>query len=114
MATAPLLGLLVSDAAGATFDGFPIVGLTAPTLLGITVYLLLTGRIVPRSTLRDKAQESENWRLAFEAERTARIASDAQTAQLLETAKTSQAVMTAIFEVVRAQSGGDHAHPPEE
>ena len=35
-------------------DGLPLVDLTAPALLGITVLLLLLGRIVPRSSLVDK------------------------------------------------------------
>lgn len=79
------------------FEGIPLVGLTAPGLVGIAVVLLLTGRIVPRATLRDKAQEATEWRLAFEKEREIRLASDAQTVELLEVVKTTNRIVTALF-----------------
>jgi hypothetical protein len=78
-------------------DGIPIAGLTAPALLGLAVLMLLLGRIVPRSTLQDKAKECEQWRLAYEAEREARAASVAQTVELLELAKTTHDIIVAIF-----------------
>lgn len=77
--------------------GIPIADLTAPTLLGVAILLLLTGRIVPRATLRDKITESELWRQAYETERKAREESDAQTGELLEVAKTTHALITAVF-----------------
>lgn len=79
-------------------DGIPLIGLTAPTLLGLAVLLLLTGRLVPRSTLMDKAREADQWRKAYEAEREARAALDAHATELLEVAKTTQAFITAVFE----------------
>lgn len=88
--------------------GLPLVGLTAPALLGLTVLLLLTGRLIPRINYLDKATESEKWRQAFEAEREARKASDAQTAELLEVAKTTHNIIVAVFhnsELIRR--GGD-------
>lgn len=78
-------------------DGIPFADLTAPTLLGITVLLLLWGKLVPRSTLVDKATEAEKWQKAYEVERDARIASDAQTAELLEVAKTTHSIVAAVF-----------------
>lgn len=78
-------------------DGIPIGDLTAPSLLGLAVLLLMTGRIVARSVYQDKAAEAEKWRLAYEKEREAREASDAQTAELLEVTKTTHAFITAIF-----------------
>lgn len=101
-------------------EGIPIVGLTAPTLLGITVLLLLTGRLVPRVTLKDKADECEKWRLAYIAEREARATSDAQTVELLEGVKANHAVISALFETIQlvdtiknvnANAGGDDALP---
>jgi len=62
---------------------------SAPTLLGIAVLLLLLGLLVPRKYLMDKEREAERWRKAYEAERTARAISDAQTAELLELTKTT-------------------------
>lgn len=78
-------------------EGIPIAGLTAPTLLGIAILMLLTGRLFTKAAFEDKAQEAERWRLAYEAERTARATSDAQTAELLELAKTTHAFITAVF-----------------
>lgn len=89
-------------------DGISIVSLTAPTLLGVAVLMLLSGKLVPRVTLLDKTAEADRWRLAYEAEREARQTSDTQTAELLETAKTNHALISAIFrnsEEIR-QSGG--------
>lgn len=100
------------------FEGIPVVGLTAPGLLGIFVLLLFLGRIVPRSTLRDKQVESDQWREAYEAEREARASSDAQTVELLEVSKTTHAITVAMFDVIRdavsgRQSGGSNALPKE-
>lgn len=78
-------------------DGIPFADLTAPTLLGITVLLLLLGKLVPRSTLMDKAEEAEKWRKAYEIERETRISADAQTIELLEFAKTTNAIVVATF-----------------
>lgn len=78
-------------------EGIPIVGLTAPGLLLIIVLLMMLGRIVPRSTLLDKAKDAEHWRSAYEKEREARAISDAQTVELLELAKTTHDLITAIF-----------------
>lgn len=91
------------------FEGIPVVGLTAPALLGITVLLLLMGRIVPRATMQDKIQEASDWKAAYEAERDARAKSDAQTVELLEVSKTTHAISVAMFDVIRqrlGQSGG--------
>lgn len=86
-------------------DGFPLVGLTSPTLLGIAILLIITGRLIPRQQYREKAAEAERWRLAYEAEREARSTSDAQTVQLLEFAKTNHSVITAVFESIRELKG---------
>jgi len=77
--------------------GIPLADLTAPTLLGVVVLLVLLGRIVPRSILLAKEKEAERWRLAYEAEREARIETEAQTKELLELAKTTHSFITATF-----------------
>lgn len=94
-------------------DGIPIANLTPPVLLGIAVLLMLFGRIVPRSTLQDKIEEAERWRQAYEAEKEARVTSDAQTAELLELAKTTHNVIVAMFSTTERmrQSGGADAVP---
>lgn len=95
------------------FDGISVASLTPPTLLCVVVLMILLGRLVPRTTLKDKAAESERWRLAYEAEREARATSDAQTAELLELAKTTHNIIAAMFgttEHIR-QSGGASVVP---
>jgi hypothetical protein len=89
--------------------GIPVEKLTAPVLLGITILLILTGLLVPRRTYKDKAQESERYREAFETEREARMISDRQTSQLLEGQKAQHAMIVAIFEnskVIRDRESG--------
>ncbi len=78
-------------------DGIPLADLTAPTLLGLTVLLILFGRLVPRSILLKTEKEAERWRLAYEAMKERSDTSDAQTAELLELAKASHSIMVAVF-----------------
>lgn len=98
------------------FEGIPVVSLTAPALLGITILLLLMGRIVPRVTLQDKTQEAADWKSAYEAERDARARSNLQTIELLEVSKTTHAITVAMFDVVRQdmrRMGGTDVVPKE-
>lgn len=76
-----------------------LVDLTAPTLLGLAILLVFTGRLVPRAFLKDKEEECMHWRRAYEAEREARMTSDSQTVELLELAKTTNMLITALFQV---------------
>jgi hypothetical protein len=78
-------------------DGIPVDKLSAPFLLLLAVLMILLGLLVPRWLYKAKEKEAENWRLAYEAERKARLTSDAQTAELLELAKTSNNVLQAMF-----------------
>lgn len=95
-------------------DGVPITNLTPPALLGIAVILMMLGKLVPRSALTDKDAEAERWRKAYEAEREARATSDAQTAELLEVAKTTHNLIVAMFDTAERvrESGGTHAVVP--
>lgn len=95
------------------FGDTPIVSLTPPILLGIGILLILVGRLVPRVYLVDKAAESERWRAAYEAEREARMTSDAQTAELLEMARAAHAIITAMSESSeRIRRSGAFDAPP--
>lgn len=78
-------------------DGVPIADLTAPTLLGVGILFVLLGRLVPLYFYREKAKEADQWKEAFEAEREARAKSDAQTKELLEIAKTTHDILSAMF-----------------
>lgn len=90
------------------FDGIPLSTLTPAALLGLTVLFILLGRLVPRSTLMEHIKEKEAWKKAYETSEKARVASDAQSAQLLELAKTTHSIVYALFgSAERArQSGG--------
>jgi hypothetical protein len=88
-------------------EGISVIGLTPAALLGIAILMLLTGRLVPRSTYQDKTKEAEQWRQAYEAERSARTKSDAQTRELLEIARMSEHFLSAVFENSERQKSGD-------
>lgn len=90
-------------------EGLPVADMTASGLLGLAILLLLLGRIVPRSVLQDKIEECNRWREAYEKERDARSLADAQSAELLELAKTTNSVITAVFSdrVLKPKPSGD-------
>lgn len=87
----------MSELGANLLEGIPIVGLTAPGLLGIAILMILTGKLWTNAAYQQKCQEAERWRLAYEAEREARGESEAGTKELLELAKTTQALITGVF-----------------
>lgn len=96
------------------FSEIPIRDLTAPTLLGILVLCIIFGRLVPWTVLRDARAEAERWRLAYETERSARAISDSQTSELLESARTTESFIRAVFanSAKIAQTGEPDGAPP--
>jgi hypothetical protein len=95
-------------------EGIPLVDVAPPTLLGIFILLIMFGRLVPWWFYKAKADEAEKWRLAFEAERESRVASDAQTAELLELAKTTHSIIVAVFTPPQySASGGAYVVPTQ-
>lgn len=92
-------------------EGIPLADLTAPTLLGVAVLLLLFGKLVPRATLMDKTEEAQRWREAYEKERAAHALSEAQTTQLLELSKTTYNVLVAMFETTERIRNTDEGAP---
>lgn len=95
-------------------DGVPLGDLSTPALLGLAILLLLTGRLIPWPTWRDKVDEANRWREAYENEREARQRSDSQTEELLELAKTTHSIIAAMFgSVPRRRSGGSDVVPKE-
>lgn len=89
-------------------EGIPITSLSAPAILGLAVILIFLGKIVPRSYYLEKKEESDRWREAYEAEREARSVADSQSRELLELAKTTHSLITAVFansEQVKRESG---------
>lgn len=90
-----------------TLEGIPLVGLTAPGLLGLAILMLMTGKLWTNAAYQQKTQECDKWQSAYNAEREARAKSDSQTVELLEVSKTTHAVTVAMFDVIR-QSGGSN------
>lgn len=90
-------------------DGIPLASLTPAALLGIAILFIIVGRLIPRSTYLDKVKECEKWQAAYETSEKARVASDAQTRELLELAKTTNRIVQAMFDVTERarQSGGN-------
>ena len=92
-------------------EGIPILGLSAPALLGIAILLMFTGRLFPRSTVQDLRQERDTWRAAYETEREARAKANQQSIELLEGLKTNHAVIVAMFDVIKEIRGGSNVAP---
>lgn len=82
-----------------------LINLTPASLLGLVVIMLLLGKIVPRSALDDKQLEADRWHQAYEAEKASRILAEDRNAQVLEVAKTSNAVLDATFGAGRKEPG---------
>jgi len=70
--------------------------LTAPTLLLAAVWLVLTGRIVPRKTYEDIVCERNDWREAHKISEQSRAEMAQQIEELLEHARTTDALIRAL------------------
>lgn len=73
--------------------GFAVSDLTAGALLGICVILILLGRLVPRSVLKDKDREAQQWHAAFTVERQARMEADSQARELINLARSTHKIV---------------------
>jgi len=89
--------------------GIPIGDWTAPALVSLAVLLIYSGFLVPRRTYKEKVDECKRWQLAFETSEKARAVSDAQAVELLETAKTTHALIVALFENSKIPRQGDRS-----
>jgi len=87
------------------FEGIPLVSLTPSVLLGITVLMILLGKLRTNTSYQEKVKESDTWRKAYEAEREARATSDKQTGELLELAKTTHDILIAVFQSTSGSPG---------
>lgn len=84
-------------------DGIPIVGLTAPALLGLAVLLLLTGRLIPRRTYDDLRQDRNDWKDAHAESERIRGELVTHMTMMVEQAKVTEALLRSL---------GAHADPP--
>lgn len=74
----------------------PITVLTAPALLLIAVWLILVGRLVPRKTYEDVLTERNDWKEAHQISEKARAEMAKQVEELLEHARTTDALIRAL------------------
>lgn len=73
------------------------VGVLAPSgLLALAVLLVLTGRLVPRSTYKDALEERDKWHKAADMSEHARDLDAEANRELLELARTTVALLRAL------------------
>jgi hypothetical protein len=86
----------------------------AVALLVVVVLLILTGRLIPRRTHEDALADRDNWRQAYLQSEAARQVEHEQTGELLEMARISEHIITALPRPARdggEVSGGDPVDP---
>lgn len=81
-------------------------------LLTLAVWLIFTGRLVPRSVVDDIRRERDDWKDAARESEAARAEDRAQVRELLEVARTTEHVLTSLprpGEVGHGAAGGNEA-----
>jgi hypothetical protein len=94
---------------GSILSGIPpeiITGGGFASLVFLCVWLILTGRLVPRATHLETRLDRDSWRKAAEDSEAARRVQAQQLDALLESAKATERVMTALHETLGRRGGG--------
>jgi hypothetical protein len=65
-------------------------------LLSLAVWLIFTGRLVPRATVDDIRRERDDWKAAARASEGARAEEREQARELLEVARIAEHVLTSL------------------
>lgn len=94
---------------GEILAGIPpevITGGGFASLVFLCVWLIMTGRLVPRSTHQETRVDRDSWRKAFEDAEAARRVQAEQLDDLLESAKATEKIMTALHETLKRRGGG--------
>jgi len=88
-----------------TIGGFPVVGLTAPTIIFIAVIMLMRGDIVAGKVHRERVdeikQDRDYWRSAHGVSEEARETALRQVDELVEGFKTVEAIANGIRQAAR-------------
>jgi hypothetical protein len=93
-------------------DGLMAIQGGAAGILGVAVILILTGRLVPLSVLRDTQHQRDTWQEAHRVSEEARAVEREQTRELLEMARVADHVLTSLprpGEVGHGAAGADEA-----
>jgi hypothetical protein len=81
---------------GGEVFGLPVSAAGPTTLLTLVVLFILTGRLVPRSTLQDMREERDTWRAAHAKSEAAREAERQLVDELLETARLGNQMLASL------------------
>lgn len=100
-----LVSTLANEGSG-LLAGIPLVGLSAPVLLGIAVLLIIRGSLVPRSVLEDMKQDRNEWRSAHEVSEAARIESMKQVESLLINARHTDEILQKLADLILREKSG--------
>lgn len=79
-------------------DSLPIPTLGAAGLLALAVWLILTGRIVPRRHYEDIEADRDRWRTAAEQWQTAHAEQAKPVAELIEIGRTTERLLQAMVD----------------
>jgi hypothetical protein len=92
---------------GAEVFGLSVAEAGPTALLTLVVLLVLTGRLVPRSTLTDMRDERDMWRAAHTTSEAARQKALDQTEELLETARLGNQLLNSLPRPPRGEVAPD-------
>lgn len=76
--------------------GLPVVGLTAPFLLGLSVLLLLTGKLIPRRTYDDLRKDRDDWKAAHAKSEETRAELVSHMTVMVEQAKVTESLLRSL------------------
>ena len=76
--------------------GIPLAVLTAPALLLTAVWLVMSGRLIPRKTYEDLLRDRDDWREAHRISEAERVQQSQQISALLEVGHTVNEIMNAL------------------
>lgn len=91
-------------------EGFPIGGLSAGALLGLTVLLFLRGQIIPKNIANDYIEEARRWRSAYEQERDARQEAFKTVNTMIEVIEVSNHLLKSLPKAKEEEEEGDQSH----
>lgn len=91
---------------GELLTAIPVADAGAVALLAVTVWLILSGRLVPRISLLDEKASAAQWREAYEAQLEINREQSKQT-QLLENQQVTNKVLEHFLTQSNREQGGE-------
>lgn len=99
---------------GGEINGIPLVGLSAPVLLGLFVWLIFNGYLIPRRTYLDMKEDRDYWRDAHKVSEEARGLKDEQLNVVKDLGNTVMGFSRALDRIVlqRSMEAGEEDKTP--